>query len=421
MTSPYTYTFEDIQNRPVAVIGAGTLGRRIALMLASRGGTLRIYARRAEQRAEATQYVTENLSKFFAGRGFGEIGTAVGAVTRRGAGRRLACCRIRSGKARHQDPAVGRHRPGCAARHHLRHQLVIVPVAADGRKRPRQNAFVQYTLLHAAAVQCSGPDVGRPDRPRADRHPADRSARIRRATRSKRARSAPASSSTGWAAIKRECSRWSPKGWPSRGMSTGCSRSTGTCRPGRSNRWTSLGWMSCSTSKTIPEEFRTAQERAGLVAGYVDVGKLGIKTGEGFYTYPAPIQRTWAAVDADDLADLDPAPLDPQRKPTSAATPSGSPTGSDCMRSSVRRPHAVRSLLGESTACVLSRRFSVPRRHNDFVPCPPGRDAPVVSVPMLAFAAAYAARAGVRREMPRQTSCFIGSSPRLSIAARRTP
>ncbi|OBJ86154.1 3-hydroxyacyl-CoA dehydrogenase family protein [Mycobacterium asiaticum] len=79
MTGKYTYTFEDIQDRPAAVIGAGTLGPRIALMLASRGGTVQIYARRAEQRAEAVQYVTENLPKILQDRGFGELGTAVGA------------------------------------------------------------------------------------------------------------------------------------------------------------------------------------------------------------------------------------------------------------------------------------------------------------------------------------------------------
>jgi 3-hydroxybutyryl-CoA dehydrogenase len=78
VTGAYTYTFEEIQHRPVAVIGAGTLGRRIALMLASRGGTVRIYARRAEQRAEATQFVADNLPKLLATRGFGEAGTAVG-------------------------------------------------------------------------------------------------------------------------------------------------------------------------------------------------------------------------------------------------------------------------------------------------------------------------------------------------------
>ena len=58
------------------MIGAGTLGRRIALMLASRGGTVRIHARRAEQRAEATQYVTEALPKLLENRGFGELGVA---------------------------------------------------------------------------------------------------------------------------------------------------------------------------------------------------------------------------------------------------------------------------------------------------------------------------------------------------------
>jgi 3-hydroxybutyryl-CoA dehydrogenase len=77
----YTYTFEDIQNRPVAVIGAGTLGRRIALMLASRGGTVRICARRAEQLASATQYVGETLPKVVQDRGFGEPGVATSTTS----------------------------------------------------------------------------------------------------------------------------------------------------------------------------------------------------------------------------------------------------------------------------------------------------------------------------------------------------
>jgi 3-hydroxybutyryl-CoA dehydrogenase len=81
VTGSYTYTFEDIRDRPVAVIGAGTLGRRIALMMASRGGEVRIYARRPEQRDEATQYVAENLPKVLQNRGFGEVGVATGAVT----------------------------------------------------------------------------------------------------------------------------------------------------------------------------------------------------------------------------------------------------------------------------------------------------------------------------------------------------
>jgi len=78
VTGTYSHTFEDIRNRPVAVIGAGTLGRRIAVMFASRGGTVRIYARRAEQSTSATQYVTETLPKLVADRGFGEVGIATG-------------------------------------------------------------------------------------------------------------------------------------------------------------------------------------------------------------------------------------------------------------------------------------------------------------------------------------------------------
>ncbi|OMC51707.1 3-hydroxybutyryl-CoA dehydrogenase [Mycobacterium sp. IS-2888] len=81
MTGSYTYTFDDIQNRPVAVIGAGTLGRRIALMFASRGGTVRIHARRAEQLAEATQYVAESLPQLVSERGFGEVGVATATTS----------------------------------------------------------------------------------------------------------------------------------------------------------------------------------------------------------------------------------------------------------------------------------------------------------------------------------------------------
>jgi 3-hydroxybutyryl-CoA dehydrogenase len=75
--SAYSHTFDEIRDRPVAVVGAGTLGRRIALMFASRGGTVRLYARRAEQLSEAKQYVAETLPRVIDGRGFGEPGTLV--------------------------------------------------------------------------------------------------------------------------------------------------------------------------------------------------------------------------------------------------------------------------------------------------------------------------------------------------------
>jgi len=81
VTSAYAYTFEDIRNRPVAVIGAGTLGWRIALMFASRGGTVRIFARRDEQLASATQSVAEALPSVIEARGFGEPGVATGTTS----------------------------------------------------------------------------------------------------------------------------------------------------------------------------------------------------------------------------------------------------------------------------------------------------------------------------------------------------
>ena len=85
MAGSYTHTFEDIRNRPVAVVGAGTLGRRVALMFASRGGSVRIYARRAEQRAEATQYVSQTLPAVVAKRGSGQVGSATGTGSLEGA------------------------------------------------------------------------------------------------------------------------------------------------------------------------------------------------------------------------------------------------------------------------------------------------------------------------------------------------
>jgi 3-hydroxybutyryl-CoA dehydrogenase len=42
---------------------------------------VRLYARRAEQRDAATQYVTENLPKLVTDRGFGEVGVAVSTAT----------------------------------------------------------------------------------------------------------------------------------------------------------------------------------------------------------------------------------------------------------------------------------------------------------------------------------------------------
>jgi 3-hydroxybutyryl-CoA dehydrogenase len=51
----------DFENRPVAVIGAGTLGRRIALMFAAHGADVKISDLADEQRRAAVDYVAQSL------------------------------------------------------------------------------------------------------------------------------------------------------------------------------------------------------------------------------------------------------------------------------------------------------------------------------------------------------------------------
>jgi 3-hydroxybutyryl-CoA dehydrogenase len=51
----------DFSNRPVAVIGAGTLGRRIALMFAAHGAEVNIYDLAEAQRQAAVDYVSQSL------------------------------------------------------------------------------------------------------------------------------------------------------------------------------------------------------------------------------------------------------------------------------------------------------------------------------------------------------------------------
>jgi 3-hydroxybutyryl-CoA dehydrogenase len=48
----------DLADRPVAIVGAGTLGRRIALMFATHGADVRIYDLSEAQRSAAVKYVT---------------------------------------------------------------------------------------------------------------------------------------------------------------------------------------------------------------------------------------------------------------------------------------------------------------------------------------------------------------------------
>src|SRR5262245_42427074 len=52
----------DLTSRPVAVIGAGTLGRRIALMFAAHGADVRIYDLAEPQRRAAVDFVSQNVA-----------------------------------------------------------------------------------------------------------------------------------------------------------------------------------------------------------------------------------------------------------------------------------------------------------------------------------------------------------------------
>ena len=56
-----TSTLPEASGRPIAVIGAGTLGRRIALMFATGGGTVRVCDLDADQRADAAAYIEQEL------------------------------------------------------------------------------------------------------------------------------------------------------------------------------------------------------------------------------------------------------------------------------------------------------------------------------------------------------------------------
>lgn len=57
---------ENIDTRPIAILGAGTLGRRIALMLATRGAEVRLYARSAVTRDAAVDYARQQLPALLA-------------------------------------------------------------------------------------------------------------------------------------------------------------------------------------------------------------------------------------------------------------------------------------------------------------------------------------------------------------------
>ena len=79
--SNYAKSLDDVDARPVAVVGAGTLGRRIALMFSTRGGEVRIFDQSADQREAATQYVEDTIDETLKIIGKGVAGKVIPAST----------------------------------------------------------------------------------------------------------------------------------------------------------------------------------------------------------------------------------------------------------------------------------------------------------------------------------------------------
>jgi 3-hydroxybutyryl-CoA dehydrogenase len=69
---------ENIATRPIAILGAGTLGRRIALTLATRGAEVRLYARSAATRDGGVAFAKEQLPAVLATLPGSKAGTIVG-------------------------------------------------------------------------------------------------------------------------------------------------------------------------------------------------------------------------------------------------------------------------------------------------------------------------------------------------------
>jgi 3-hydroxybutyryl-CoA dehydrogenase len=78
------YVFpEDADRRPVAVVGAGALGRRIAAVLAAGGTDVRLTDVSAEQREAARGYAVVSMEEFhralgLANEGRGTVSSAAG-------------------------------------------------------------------------------------------------------------------------------------------------------------------------------------------------------------------------------------------------------------------------------------------------------------------------------------------------------
>ena len=286
---PYKYAFEDIRHRPVAVIGAGTLGRRIALMFASRGGTARIYGRRAEQLAAATQYVIAALPEVVKDGGSDELGVAT-ATTSLAEALDGAWLVVESApeKLEIKIPLWGQIDAAAAADTIFGTNSSSYPsrlMAENVRDKTRLCNMHFYMPPEVNAVELMSD--GQTDRglldtlltvlPEFGLYPFE----VRR-------------ESTGfifnriWAAIKRESLAVVAEGVARPEDVDGMFKVNGRVLAEPFGLMDLVGLdVALDIENHYCEEFpylpKTSRD---LLQGYVDAGKLGVKTGEGFYTYP---------------------------------------------------------------------------------------------------------------------------------------
>ena len=161
----------DIEQRPVAVVGAGALGRRIALMFATRGGEARLFDPSAGQREDGVAYVRSRLPAVVGRIDGGSAGTVTGRE-------RWPMPSRRRGWWWRRSPNGWTSNARCSA------------------SWTASRAAPQHALLHASAGAGGGTDVLRPDRS-THHHPVDGAAPgIRAGSRSRSGEGAQASSTT---------------------------------------------------------------------------------------------------------------------------------------------------------------------------------------------------------------------------------
>jgi hypothetical protein len=154
---------ENISTGPIATLGAGILGSRIALMAATRGAEVRLYARSAATRDAGVAFAREHLPAVLGTLPGSKAGTIVGfdnlaarsqgCVARRGVG---------SGRTRTEEGHFQEDRRALRARCHPSQQFLILFVERLRRQRDEPRAPVEHAFPDAAGHHSGRIDVLRP-------------------------------------------------------------------------------------------------------------------------------------------------------------------------------------------------------------------------------------------------------------------